>query len=231
MFAAILNLSSPLLFALFVKGLSFIRPIPDSKLMKTCRKLHNIFLSLLSFAMLLGITVATYQENKFSSAWSLICHSYNQNSLAYWSTQAFMYSKYLEWGDTLFLQLSGKPISWLQYTHHMTTAILCYLNFYRIVPAYIYIFMGTNCFVHTPMYWYFAYPKGVLYPVRKGITIIQIVQHIMCVCTSIFGLLNRNTCPQEYIGNVSGFMLYMMYLAFFVAFYIKKYADKRNKNK
>lgn len=38
----------------------------------------------------------------------------------------FLWSKYWEWLDTLFLHLSGKPISQLQYTHHMSTAMLVY---------------------------------------------------------------------------------------------------------
>ncbi|CAN0325774.1 unnamed protein product, partial [Hapterophycus canaliculatus] len=40
-------------------------------------------------------------------------------------------SKYWEWFDTALLVAKGKPVSWLQYTHHASTAILTALNMVR----------------------------------------------------------------------------------------------------
>ena len=87
--------------------------------------------------------------------------------------------------------------------------------------------MGLNCFVHVPMYWYFAYPKGALLPYRKNITQLQIIQHIICVLTSIH-IYNLDNCEQNYYGKELGLGLYVMYLLYFVHFYVMAYINKLN---
>lgn len=227
------HMVSPLLFIVYVRLLTLIRPIPNSNVMKFCRKLHNIVLSLLSLFMLITITQATFAAGKFESLNDLLCVRYvdgiddSVTNLAHMSASLFLYSKYLEWGDTLFLQLSNKPISMLQYTHHMTTAFLMYMNYVDYLSPQVFIFMGLNCFVHIWMYWYFAFPKGVLYPVRKLITQLQILQHIICICTTVYTFTLPN-CQQNAYGNDFCLVMYSMYLFYFSAFYVKSYIKKKN---
>jgi fatty acid elongase 2 len=140
---------------------------------------------------------------------------------------AFLYSKYWEWFDTVFLHLGGRAISTLQYTHHMSTAFLVATNLSDVYTPSIVIYCGLNCFVHIPMYWYFAYPKGALRPYAAWITRIQIIQHILCIGVS--GYLNymlhvHDTCYHgSRHGNVFALALYGMYLFYFVMFYVGKY--------
>ena len=120
---------SPLLYAMFVEAIRLFEPCPNSKFMKLVRKIHNITLSEISLILFLGITFGTYLDNKFSSLNNLMCLSYdNNNFLVNKSVELFLYSKYLEWFDTFYIHLSGKPITQLQYTHHMTTALVVYIN-------------------------------------------------------------------------------------------------------
>ena len=226
---SIIHLSSPLLYILFVHQLNIFTPCPSNKIMLTFRKLHNINLSLLSGAMLIGITIATYQENKFHTLNALLCKSNNNNIYAKYSTQVFLYSKYLEWLDTLFVHLSNKPIIQLQYTHHMSTAILVYLNTVDYISPSVYIYISQNCLIHIFMYWYFAYPKGILYKYRKLITQGQIVQHVICLTTSLY-TYNLENCTQNTYGNIALILLYLMYLVYFVQFYSKTYFIKISKN-
>ena len=95
--------------------------------------------------MLIGITIGNYQTNKLSSINNILCKSYDNNYYSTISSQLFLYSKYIEWGDTMFLHLSGKKISMLQYTHHMTTALLMYLNTSYYLSPHIFVFMSLNC--------------------------------------------------------------------------------------
>ena len=140
-----------------------------------------------------------------------------------------MYKRqYIEYLDTLFLVLSGKSISWLQYTHHASTAILMYNNMNSTISPYVSLFVMMNCFVHIPMYWYFAYPRGLLYHIRQFITVIQIIQHIVAVYVLSTTLYSVD-CKQNYIGNRIGLLLYGMYLTFFVVFYMKKYIKMKIK--
>lgn len=225
-----IHVASPLLYAIFVEFLKrFVKPCPTSTTMKSIRKIHNIFLSILSLFMLLTILYANHQQNKIWPLRNLLCDSYENNRLARTSSDVFMWSKYLEWGDTLFLVLSGRPISWLQYTHHMTTALLSYINVYPLMAPYLMVFQGMNCFVHVPMYWYFAYPKGALFKLRKLITGAQIVQHISAVTTSFATLFFMDDCDQNWLGNVGCVFGYGMYLAFFLIFYAAKYGQPAKK--
>lgn len=219
----LIHLYSPIIYIFFVKIIGvFLAPCPRSNLMKYLRTIHNIFLSWLSLIMLIGITYANYITFKFNSLNNLLCLTYNNNSIALMITDLFLYSKYIEWGDTLFLHLSGKPITMLHYTHHMTTVFLLYVNLIEYISPHMFIFMSLNCLVHIWMYWYFAFPRGVLYPIRKLITQSQIIQHVICLITIVFTMFLDN-CKQNKYGNEFGLFIYSMYLFYFSIFYLQSY--------
>lgn len=215
------HIYSPLIYILFVKLIRNVDSCPFSLIMKKTRQIHNIFLSLLSFAMLVGVTYSTFESNKFKDLNSLICKPFNGN-IANITMKTFLYSKYLEWGDTLFIHLSGKPITMLQYTHHMSTAFLMHVNFMDYISPASCIPVGLNCLVHIPMYWYFAFPKGIIYPFRKMITQIQIIQHIISLLTIIYSYY-VDDCNQNKYGISVSLLLYTMYLVYFCGFYLSNY--------
>jgi len=219
------HLISPFTYFLFVKSFSFIDTCPNNTFMIKLRKIHNINLSILSVIMLLGFTFANYQENKIYPLHNLLCKPYNNNYYAFIFSQLFLYYKYLEWFDSLFLHLSNKKISQLQYTHHMSTAILVYVNIYQGIESYIYVPLSLNCFVHIFMYWYFAYPKGVLVKFRKIITMSQIIQHVSVLYIAIYVRYSDN-CKINNYSNGLTIMLYSMYFYYFTIFYIVTYFKK-----
>lgn len=223
----ILHISSPILYVGFVNLIQQYPSCPNCKYMKILRQNHNVMMSSLSGFMLLMITVGNFQTGKFESINDLLCLPYGDNFSAHIGATVFLWSKYLEWIDTLFLHMSEKPISMLHYTHHMSTAFLMYMNYYDYLSPHMYMFMGSNCFVHIWMYWYFADPNGWLYPYRMYITQIQIVQHIACLATIAYTYaLGHEQCEQNKYGNFFGSLMYLMYLGFFAKFYIEKYLIK-----
>jgi len=173
--------------------------------------------------MLVLATIAQLQESKFASVRAFMCDGYDDNAVAYIAYRMFLWSKYVEWGDTLFLHLSGnfggKPITMLQYTHHMSTALLTYVAVARttLSPAAL-AFLGTNTIVHVPMYWHFAFPCGVLQPYRRRITQSQIVQHIVCLGVIVYTSCVDDCTQAEYVNSL-GLALYSMYLGYFAQFY------------
>ena len=219
------HISSPLLYAVFVYFLQKIPPCPNNFFMKLGRYNHNMLMTYLSIVMFIMITIGNYQTNKFENVYNLLCKSYDNNFYANNGAKLFLWSKYLEYGDTFYLHMSNKPISMLQYTHHMSTGFLMYMNYYDYLSPHMYIFMGSNCFVHIWMYWYFAEPHGLLYKYRSHITTLQIVQHIICLFTIIV-TYNMEDCEQNPYGNFFGLLAYFMYLIFFVKFFIEKYITK-----
>ena len=222
----LVNIFSPVLYYLFVNQITKIKPIPKSKIMLMFRKTHNIILSILSLFMFVVILLETISVGKFESIKTLLCYPYQNNATIINITNLFLYSKYLEWFDTLFLHLSGKPISMLQYTHHMTTVLTVYTNMIDYVSPYFLIPMGLNCLVHIPMYWYFAYPRGIMHKFRKLITISQIIQHIIVLISGVTTLMMDN-CQQNKYGNKFGLLMYLMYLFYFSIFYINSYMEKK----
>ena len=234
----LLHMLSPILYMVFVKKIELIPTCPTSIVMKNCRKLHNIVLSIMSFVMLMVLFYSTYKSNKLGSVEDFICKPYSNDTLTQTNVNIFLYSKYLEWGDTVFLHLSGKQITMLQYTHHMTTAFLTGLNNAEYITPGIIIPMGLNCLVHIPMYWYFAYPKGVLQQFRKQITQIQIIQHVLVLSSLIYGSYyyfkpteRYYFCEQNKYGLQAGLLLYIMYLTYFSLFYISNYKNNIKKLK
>ena len=217
-----MHLVSPLVYIIFVDSFKFLQPCPQSKIMLSIRCIHNITLSILSLMMLIGISIANYQTNKYNTLNCLLCKQYESNWYLDISTKTFLYSKYMEWFDTLFLHLSGKEISTLHYTHHMSTAFLMYMNMIDYISPSIFVCVWLNCFVHIFMYLYFAYPKGFLFKYRKYITQFQILQHVICLIT-IFYTNNLKNCNQNKFGNLSGLLGYLIYLFYFLMFYFKSY--------
>ena len=219
-----IHLTSPLLYMMFVYLIQFMPPIPTNQIMIFFRKWHNINLSVLSLFMFIGVTIGQFQTGKFDTLDALLCKSYDGNMFAYYSVRAFLWSKYLEWGDTLFLHLGGKPISMLQYTHHMSTAFLGWFAVNGgIVTPMSYPQISMNCAIHVFMYWYFAYPKGCLYPYRQLITTTQIAQHVISLVLLVYVKLNESICTQNPWIIEVGIAMYSMYLFYFTVFYLKSY--------
>ncbi len=226
-----IHLISPVIYIIFIEAIKFASPCPNSKFMINCRKYHNINLSFLSFIILCGISYSTYIDNKFSSFHNLACLPYSQkNYIAIFSSKLFLYSKYIEWLDTLFIHLSNRKITMLQYTHHMTTAFLTYLNMDEFMSASYFIPTFLNTFVHIFMYLYFAFPKGVLFKFRSLITKIQIIQHVICLTAICYVLFYATSCnTQTKYGASFGLLLYGIYLYYFLEFYISNYLIKKLK--
>ena len=221
------HIISPLLYAGYVYLLQKLPHMPNSDIVAFVRKLHNINLSVWSGVMLGFAIIAQYQTSKFTSVDAFLCDSYEDNIWMKGATQMFLYSKYVEWGDTLFLHLSGKPISMLQYTHHMSTSILTHVACNRtIISPFMLTFLGTNTLVHIPMYWYFAFPKGLLHRYRKMITQSQIIQHVICLGIITYTSVIDDCSQAEYV-NSFGMAMYSMYLFYFVLFYLESYVKNK----
>ena len=128
----------------------------------------------------------------------------------------FFCLKIIEWYDTLVLVVRGKPVSWLHYLHHMTTAIITGLNQDSAMASMTVL---TNTFVHALMYAYYCRPWRA---VRRWVTRIQIIQHAACVASGIYVLATAD-CRRanSTLAILAGLAGYIMYLTMFLNFYFK----------
>lgn len=223
---------SPLLYMVFVEFCKHYLPrrtAENAKTIDMIRQLHNIGLAAASLYLCVGIAIAAYQSNKFASFDNLLCMRFNNEPVAYPFGWWFYVSKYWEWLDTAFLIIGGKEVSWLQYTHHMSTAILVYVNIHPIFSALSFTTGFLNTFVHIFMYYYFAYPKGIMRNFRKLITRTQILQHVLCLASILYMYSNLDNCYTTKSGLELALGLYIMYLVFFTLFYIAQYVKGGSK--
>ena len=67
----------------------------------------------------------------------------------------FYISKYVEFADTFFLILQKKPVSWLQWIHHVGAPLNVGLLYYTKDPG-AHLFVILNGYVHVFLYAYYA---------------------------------------------------------------------------
>ena len=87
----------------------------------------------------------------------------------------FCLSKFLEFGDTLFVVFRKSRLEFLHYYHHITTCLYCWHGVHFGISTGIY-FAVINLFVHSIMYSYYgilAFGNRALVPYRHVITVIQ----------------------------------------------------------
>lgn len=212
---------SPILYTGFVKYANYVK-IPFRRQL---RKINNIALSLFS-AGLCGLSaIEIYNQTDELSLHPFVCKVYQETGALYFIMYSFYLSKYWEWIDTYFIVHSSKKLTNLHYYHHMTTPMLSYVNtFYKgVSPSFIYACF-LNTFVHTFMYWYYAFPDSKLRKYKKTITSIQICQHIYSFSSSIY--IYRNCYDKAYaLAILLNLICYFYYLTMFVKFYLKNYLN------
>lgn len=75
----------------------------------------------------------------------------NYKTIVFW----FYISKYVEFIDTFFLLLQKKPVSWLQWIHHIGAPLDVGLLYYTKDPG-AHLFVILNGYIHVLLYAYYA---------------------------------------------------------------------------
>jgi elongation of very long chain fatty acids protein 6 len=179
--------------------------------------------------------VQAYQEGGW---FGLICdHSkVRHDAQQYFWIDAFMWSKMLEFGDTVFIVARKQKLTFLHTIHHALTFVFtCYA--YRDASSILRLPAAMNYSIHTLMYTYFALRAfGIRLPrwLQMTITTAQILQMVV----GAFGIGRsmwwhlfesqssqpaQKSCSISLSASVSGVALYLLYLALFVNFFIQTY--------
>lgn len=190
--------------------------------------IHNIFMSVLSLVMLIGLLWGAWRENRFVSMETFLCNRVQevQPGLVQFSMYIFYLSKMTEFIDTFLLVLSKKKLIWLHKVHHLTTMSLVWHAQHINQPSEI-LCGGLNCFVHVIMYFYFAKPIKFI---RPWITITQISQFVLVLMAISYASYRRYTsdfpCQGTEHGEWHGELLYGVYLTMFANFFVQQYLNQ-----
>lgn len=147
----------------------------------------------------------------------------------------YLLSKIWEWGDTYFLVLTGKPVIFLHFFHHMTTFTMAALTHNFPVGGYCFI----NCAVHVVMYAHYAFPVRWA---RWMITSFQLLQFVAVISIHSYGYLygfpsaSVSSASADYklcydMSNVQMEWWYCQlvvvgYFVLFVNFFMQQYVKK-----
>ncbi|CAG9480565.1 long chain fatty acid elongation enzyme, putative [Plasmodium vivax] len=143
----------------------------------------------------------------------------------------FTLTKVVEYGDTVFLILKKKKLTFLHSYHHLSVVIYCLYSQKELV-SHAHYFVFLNLVVHAIMYFYFGFiyivPK-ILYKVRQFITCLQILQMFIGIFISYYAI--RNVENQIYVKNaIASFALYLTYAILFLNFYFNNYCKNVKSN-
>ena len=176
-------------------------------------------------------------------------------------THTFMWSKFFELVDTVFLVLRKKDVIFLHWYHHITVLLFCWETL-QVNPSYGFWFCAMNYTVHAIMYsYYFLMGIGVtrrlVRPIAPLITSMQILQMVGGIVvivvagmycdgktifadprTSVASLLRDPAESLRLFGGVGlasnfvhGFVMYLSYLILFINFFYQTYFAKAGKHR
>lgn len=144
----------------------------------------------------------------------------------------FVWSKFAELIDTVFIIAHKKPLLLLHWYHHITVLLYAWFGYIAGAPAGS-IFGPLNAAVHTIMYGYYFLMAIRMKPKWFNpfyITVFQIVQMVIGVSTSCISFYYYRTDPDCFVnGNIllQGLLMYGSYLYLFVAFFLARYYKKQ----
>jgi hypothetical protein len=141
----------------------------------------------------------------------------------------FIYSKFFELLDTVFLVLRRKPVSFLHWFHHATVLMYCWHALQYQMPTGIF-FAAMNSVVHSVMYAYYTI-AAVTRPPKWGmfVTIIQILQMFigMFITAYHYYLIKHvPNCNGSMENLTAACIMYTAYMLLFVEFFVSRYFRK-----
>jgi hypothetical protein len=134
----------------------------------------------------------------------------------------FCFSKIPELGDTVFLIVKCKKVRFLQWYHHTTVMLFCWLALATEYTPGLWFAMTNYC-VHSIMYAYFflmTYPSAasVVKPVAPLITVIQITQMVWGLIVNAIAIgtfFSSGACQIQGITVYSAIVMYASYFYLF----------------
>ncbi|KAI6189763.1 Elongation of very long chain fatty acids protein [Aphelenchoides bicaudatus] len=161
-----------------------------------------------------------------------ICYSMDTSSVtAHWYL-FFALSKFVELGDTIFLVLRKRPLTFLHAYHHCSVMVYTF-NAGAEHLACGRWFMWMNLCAHSVMYVYYTVMStGTKVPraIAKCVTLVQITQMFLGIIVSMSVFLAKHVlnlpCKQSNTNLYLAFGIYISYAFLFVRFFYQAYSTQ-----
>lgn len=198
----------------------------------------NLTLSIFSFCGMIRtvpeILYRLHTESFISTITTPSLTSWGVGATGLW-VQLFVFSKFPELFDTLFLVIRKKPVIFLHWYHHVTVLLYCWHSYVTEAPQSLY-FVAMNYSVHSMMYGYYCLMNLKMKPKWLSpiyITIMQITQMILGVTIQLyssFHYLTNSDSPMNAGNLIGGGLMYLSYLGLFINFAYNRYSVKKKHN-
>mmetsp|Transcript_9193 Transcript_9193/g.20483 ORF Transcript_9193/g.20483 Transcript_9193/m.20483 type:complete len:347 (-) Transcript_9193:135-1175(-) len=146
----------------------------------------------------------------------------------------FIFSKYFELIDTVFLVVRKKKVGFLHWYHHCSVLLYCWHAYVWEMPTGIY-FVVMNYSVHAIMYFYYFLAAVCRQPPKWAlmVTIMQLVQMAIGIIITLSHLhiLFYSTVPNcdGHVPNLTAALgMYASYFILFAQFLFGRYCKKRD---
>ncbi|XP_033215559.1 elongation of very long chain fatty acids protein 4-like [Belonocnema kinseyi] len=130
------------------------------------------------------------------------------------------------------LRKKNNQITFLHVYHHITTVLAALISLRYVATGMAVFYPATNCSVHVIMYTYYLLSsiEGInkkVYPFKKYVTIIQMVQFVFLICHAIISLLP--SCPVPRLPGLAMLPNVIFNFTLFYNFYKKSYMQPKKK--
>lgn len=208
--------------------------------LKNVLALWNLFLAIFSFIgavrtvphLVMMVTTYGFDYTLCRAAVA----GYGNGAVGFW-VAAFVYSKYVELIDTVFLVIRKRKVGFLHWYHHCSVLLYCWHAYVWEMPTGIY-FVAMNYTVHAIMYFYYFLAAVCTRPLKWAllVTILQLLQMAVGIAVTISHLriLLFDTLPRcdGHIPNLTGALgMYASYFILFAHFLVERYCQKREVRK
>ncbi|CAN0169775.1 unnamed protein product [Ectocarpus sp. 12 AP-2014] len=158
---------------------------------------------------------------------------YGSGAVGMW-TQAFVFSKIPELGDTIFVVLRKKPLIFLHWYHHVTVLLYCWHSYFEQTTYGLY-FISMNYTVHALMYLYYGL-AGMRIRLCKPhyITTMQISQMVVGIAVCVAGGYYMAMGETKFISMPNfqaGVLMYFSYMLLFLQYALGRFLPKAGKSK
>lgn len=180
----------------------------------------NMGLAIFSLCATFRITSTLFHQfHRSHDSRTFICFNDYDRVSGFWAS-LFLYSKVLEFGDTVFLILKKKEIPFLHWYHHTTVFLFCWIGFVT-KSSFAAHFGSVNVAVHSLMYTYFAlHAAGFRIPkvVSTALLVIQLMQMVIglvIVYLTHSYLHSGSGCNSTDLVTICAALMYASYLFLF----------------
>lgn len=217
-------------------GTSCMKDKPPYEL-RALLAMWNLFLAVFSLlGMLRTVPHLLALLNNFGFEYT-VCRaalpSYGNGATGLWVLM-FLYSKYFELLDTVFLVARKRKVGFLHWYHHCSVLLYCWHAFVWEMPTGIY-FIAMNYSVHAIMYFYYFLAATCKRPPKWGlfVTILQLLQMAVGIVITLSHLHilvygAAQNCDGHIPNLTAALGMYASYFVLFAQFLFGRYCQKRD---